>query len=406
MNTAMSLESRRAYADAIVRQCLDMRSGETLLVDCELGHREIAVAVAESAYRAGVARVDVNYTDRRLQHARLTEGSDDATGAIASWAQARLRSTLGGGAAVLHIVGDNEPGVLADVDPVRLSNDFGQRARSVQWFTKAVIANRVRWAIVAWPTAAWAEDVYPDLPASDAVTRLGNDLLNFCRLGPDDPPNGWVEHAQMLSDRARTMTDRNFAELRFSGPGTDLHVGLAADGIWLGGGEVSAEGRVTYPNFPTEEIFTSPVAGATRGTFRCTTPLTFNGRVIDAIAGEFARGRLIRVDAERESDRQLLERTFHTDGGAGRLGEVALVDSASRIGQAGHIFGETLLDENAASHIAFGNGFGGTRSAGGRINRSVIHIDVMIGSSEISTHGVTQSGQVVPIIVDGDWRLS
>jgi aminopeptidase len=231
-------------------------------------------------------------------------------------------------------------------------------------------------------------------------------LLNFCRLGPDDPPNGWVEHAQMLSDRARTMTDRNFAELRFSGPGTDLHVGLAADGIWLGGGEVSAEGRVTYPNFPTEEIFTSPVAGATRGTFRCTTPLTFNGRVIDAIAGEFARGRLIRVDAERESDRQLLERTFHTDGGAGRLGEVALVDSASRIGQAGHIFGETLLDENAASHIAFGNGFGGTRSAGGRINRSVIHIDVMIGSSEISTHGVTQSGQVVPIIVDGDWRLS
>lgn len=405
MTTTLPPASRRAYADAIVQQCLDMRPGESLLIDCELGHREIAVSLAESAYAHGVVRVDVHYTDRRLQRARLSDGSAEATGAVASWAQARLRSTLDGNAAVLHIVGDTEPGVLADVDPARLSDDFGQRARSIRWFTKAVIANRVRWAIAAWPTPAWAEDVYPDLPAADAIAQLGSDLLNFCRLGPNDPPNGWVNHARMLRDRARVMTERNFAELRFTGPGTDLHVGLAPDGIWLGGGEMSEEGRTTYPNFPTEEIFTSPVAGATRGTFRCTTPLTFNGRVIDGIAGEFSRGRLVRIDAERESDREVLERTFQTDGGSGRLGEVALVDSASRIGQAGRIFGETLLDENAASHIAFGNGFGGTRSAGGRINRSVIHIDVMIGSAEISTSGVTQSGQTVPIIVDGEWRL-
>ena len=126
--------------------------------------------------------------------------------------------------------------------------------------------------------------------------------------------------------------------------------------------------------------------------------------MIDGIAGEFSRGRLVRIDAERESDREVLERTFQTDGGSGRLGEVALVDSASGIGQAGRIFGETLLDENAASHIALGNGFGGTRSAGGRINRPVIHIDVMIGPAEISTSGVPQSGQPVPIIVDGESR--
>lgn len=235
MNAALTPESCRAYADAIVVQCLDMQPGETLLVDCELGHREIAVAIAESAYRHGLARVDVNYTDRRLQRARLVEGVEEATGALAPWAQARLRATFDDGAAVVRIVGDDEPGVLADVDSVRLSKDFGERARSVKWFTKAVIANKLRWAIAAWPTEAWAHDVYPELPPHEAVARLGTDLLNFCRLGPNDPPTGWVDHARMLRRRADVMTTRNFTALQFTGPGTDLHVALAPDGIWLGG---------------------------------------------------------------------------------------------------------------------------------------------------------------------------
>lgn len=403
---AMSDRDLGAYADAIVRQCIDMQPGETLLIDCELGHRDLAVAITEAAYRIGVTRVDVHYSDRRLQRARITSGSPDAGGELAPWAQARLRATLSPSAAIVRIVGDDEPGVLADVDSMRLSSDFAARAHSVRWFTKAVIANRVRWAIVAWPTEAWAEDVYPELAGPQAVRRLGADLLAFCRLGPGDAPTAWADHARTLRERAALMTARNFARLHFVGPGTDLHIGLAPDGIWLGGGELVGEGRMTYANFPTEEIFTSPVAGQTEGTFQCTTPLSFNGRVIEGIHGAFARGRLVAIGADRDRDGELLERTFATDRGAGRLGEVALVDAASRIGRAGRVYGETLLDENAASHIAFGNGFGGTRSAGGRINRSVIHVDVMIGSGEVSVHGVDNAGRTSPVIVDGEWRLT
>lgn len=405
MTKAMAPDRLRAYAEAIVTQCLDMRAGETLLVDCEIGHRDLAVALANAAYRRGVVRVDVAYGDRRLHRSRLVNGGAGATGDVAAWAQARLRTTLTDVAAVVRIVGDDEPGVLADVDPVRMSADFAERARSVRWFSRAVVANRVRWAIAAWPTEAWAASVYPKVATATAVRRLGDDLLRFCRLGPDDPADGWVAHAKMLQRRARTMTKRNFQGLRFRGPGTDLTVALAADGVWIGGGGPLPSGRSTYPNFPTEEIFTTPVAGATTGTFRCTTPLSFNGRVIEGIAGVFRAGRLARIEAARPADQELLAHTFATDAGAGRLGEVALVDGESRVGQAGRIYGETLLDENAASHIAFGNGFGGTRSAGGRINRSVIHIDVMIGSDAVSVHGLGARGREVPVIVDGEWRL-
>ncbi len=405
MTMAMAPDRLRAYAEAIVTQCLDIRAGETLLVDCEIGHRDLAVGLADAAYRQGAGRVDVAYSDRRVHRSRIVHGGPDAVGDVPAWAQARLRTTLTGSVAVVRIVGDDEPGVLADVDPVRLSEDFAQRARSMRWFSRAVISNRVRWAVAAWPTEDWAASVYPRMTAANAVRRLGDDLLRFCRLGPDDPPCGWVTHAAMLQRRARTMTRRNFRALRFRGPGTDLLVGLATDGVWLGGGGALPSGRVTYPNFPTEEVFTTPVAGATSGTFRCTTPLSFNGRVIDGISGSFRGGRLERIDAARPVDQELLAHTFATDPGAGRLGEVALVDGQSRVGQAGRIYGETLLDENAASHIAFGNGFGETRSAGGRINRSVIHIDVMIGSDAVSVHGIGARGREVPVLVDGEWLL-
>lgn len=397
--------ARDTYAEAIVGQGLGMRPGEILLIDCEIAHRDLAIAMAEAAYRRGCVRVDIDYIDRRLQRARITTAAE-ATGALAKWQQSRLRATLSGDAAIVRIVGDEEPGVLAAVDPGRLSADFAQRATSVKWFSRALVQDRVRWIIAAWPTPAWARSVYPELDEGRAVGQLMQDLLEFCRLGPADGPNAWIEHAEMLRARAKDMTERAFGHLRFRGPGTDLTVQLADDGVWLGGGGPDAiTGRMMYPNFPTEEIFTSPVPGGTHGVFRCTTPLSFNGRVIEAIEGEFTRGRLVRISAKREVDQQVLETTLATDSGAGRLGEVALVDDASRIGRAGRIYGETLLDENAASHIAFGNGFGSTRSEGSRINRSVIHIDVMIGSAEVSVDGIDADGHSVPIIVDGQWQL-
>lgn len=398
-------EALNRYAEAIVHSCVALSPGETLLVDCEPAHRELAVAVARAAYAAGAVLVDVAYSDRRVQRERIATGPDAALGHVAPWHQARLRAAIAGNAPILRIMGDEAPDILSGLDTARVATDFQERSRALRWFQKAVIAGRVRWSIVAWPTPAWAKRVYPELSVGAAVRRLGEDLVWFCRLTPDDGPDGWARHARRLSGRAAALTKRKLARLEFRGPGTHLDVVLVPDTRWLGGGERSDNGVITYPNFPTEEIFTSPEPRGTSGTFRCTTPLSFSGRVIEDIAGEFRSGRLVNVTAKRAVDTELLRSTLTTDRGAGRLGEVALVDNTSRIGQSGRIYGDTLLDENAASHIAFGDGFGSTRTAKGPINRSAVHLDVMIGSGEVDVTGIGARGRRLPLIVGGEWQL-
>lgn len=404
--SGLAAERVTAYAEAIVRDYVDMRAGDTILVDAEPAHRELAQAVAAAAYRHGAGLVDVVYQDRRIQAARITEADESALGAVAPWHRARLRAALQETTAIIRIVGDEEPGVLAGLDPARVSQDFQTRARQLSWFSRAVVGNRVRWTIVAWPTPAWAESIFPDLSTDDAIRQLGEDLLEFARLGTDDAEGAWVAHCQMLRERARILSERRFARLEYRGPGTDMDVFLYDDTVWLGGGDDTASGRPIFPNVPTEEVFTSPMPSRTRGTFRCTTPLSFNGRVIDGISGRFERGRLVEIGAATDDDQRVLEETFSTDPGAGRLGEVALVDRTSRIGRKQRIYGETLLDENAASHIALGNGFAGTRAGGGRVNRSVVHLDVMIGSDDLEVTGVAGDGSRTPILSGGDWQLT
>jgi aminopeptidase len=382
-----------------------MKPGETVLIDCEPAHRELAVALTASAYRRGAQLVDVAYADRQVQRARIAEAPDTALGRVSSWHQTRLRAALDPSFAIIRIVGDESPGILAGLDTARAATDFQERSRRLRWFMKAVITGRVRWTIVAWPTPAWARTVYPELSAARAVKKLGEDLLDFCRLGPDDGDDGWERHAGRLNRRAAGLTKRRLSRIEFRGPGTHLDVSLVPDTRWLGGGERTSSGRLIYPNFPTEEVFTSPDPRGTSGTFRCTTPLSFSGRVIEEITGEFRRGRLVRVEAKRPQDGQLLSATFATDRGAGRLGEVALVDRNSRIGQSGRIFGDTLLDENAAAHIALGDGFGAARFASGPLNRSAVHLDVMIGSDEVEVTGVGARGRRLPLIVGGEWQL-
>ena len=403
--TVLADDALQRYADAIVRSCVAMRAGETLLIDCEPAHRELAIALASSAYAQGAVLVDVMYTDRRVQRVRIADGPDSALGHVPSWTEARLRAAINPDVAILRIVGDEDPDILSGLDTTRVATDFQERSRSLRWFQKAVISGRVRWSIVAWPTPSWAKRVYPELSASAALRRLGEDLIWFCRLTPDDGHDGWARHAKRLNRRASGLTKRRLARLEFRGPGTHLDVALTPDTRWLGGGERAPNGRTVYPNFPTEEVFTSPDPRGTTGTFRCTTPLSFSGRVIDDIAGEFRGGRLVDITAKRPVDGELLAATFNTDRGAGRLGEVALVDQSSRIGQAGRVYGDTLLDENAAAHIAFGDGFGAARAEKGPINRSAVHLDVMIGSDDVEVTGVGARGRRLPLIMGGEWQL-
>jgi len=402
-------ESLARYADAIVRACLGIEKGDTLVVQGQPEHRELLVAVAESAYGAGARYVDAVTADPLVMRAKLLHGTDDAIGALSPWSRRRLREVSGPNGALAHITGEGEAGYLDDVPPARIASDYSRMAKQTAFVRRAQLNMRARWVIAGWPTDHWAGQVYPELESLEAKRRLAGDLLHFSRLDDADGKgtSGWLKHLRTLGRRSARLTKLGLARLELRGPGTELDVGFVADTRWLGGPEKLVDGRTLAPNMPTEETFTSPDPRQTTGTFQCTFPLSFRGRLIHGLRGEFSKGRLVRLEADSDDDRDFVAAYIDTDRAGRRLGEVALVDASSRIGQTGRIYYNTLLDENAAAHIAFGTGFGGTRSetpARG-VNRSTIHLDVMIGSPELEATGFNARGRRIPLIREGAWQI-
>ena len=402
-------ESLARYADAIVRASLGIEQGDTLYVQAQPEHRELSVAVAEAAYRAGAQFVDVVTADPLVTRARLLHGSDDALGALSPWSRRRFREVSGPRGALFQIAGEGEGNYLDGVPPERIATDFTRFVKQIDFLRRAQLNLRARWAIAAWPTDHWAGQVYPELELLAAKRRLAEDLLRFCRLTDEDGKgtSGWLKHLRTLGRRSEKLTKLGLARLELRGPGTELDLGFATGTRWLGGPETLVDGRTQAPNIPTEEVFTSPDARATSGTFSCTFPLSFRGRLIHGLRGEFSNGRLVRFEADSDDDRDFVAAYIDADRMGRRLGEVALVDASSRIGQTGRIYYNTLLDENAAAHIAFGSGFGGTRSekpARG-VNRSSMHLDVMIGSPELEAAGIDTRGRRIPLIRGGAWQI-
>ena len=397
------------YADAIVRTSLGIAKGDTLVVEGEPEHRELLVAVAESAYRAGAQFVDVVTADPLVMRARLLHGSDDALGAISPWSRRRFREVTGPRGAIAHIAGEGEAGYLDGVPPRRLATDYSRRAKQLDFVRRAQLNMRSRWIIAGWPTDHWAGQVYPKLDPLEAKRRLAADLMRFCRLTEEDGKgtSGWSRHVRTLSRRSARLSKFGLARLELRGPGTELDLGFVEGTRWLGGFETLPDGRKLASNMPTEEVFTSPDPRQTTGTFQCTFPLSFRGRLIHGLRGEFSRGRLVRLQADSDDDRDFVADFIDTDRMGRRLGEIALVDTSSRIGQTGRIYYNTLLDENAAAHFAFGAGFGGTRSDthARAVNNSTIHLDVMIGGPELEATGFNGRGRRVPLIREGAWQI-
>jgi aminopeptidase len=404
-------EELRRYADAIVKASLGVSRGDLLVVQGEPAHREIVVAVAEAGYRAGAEIVDVLYVDPLVTRARLEYGRDEALGVIPPWSMRRLRELVKPYGARAAITGVSEPGYLDGIPPKRISLDITRVAAKTQFFQRTNLDLAARWTGAAWPTDHWAGQVYPDLTPLEGKRRLARDFLWFCRLTDEDGngSSGWLTHVRGIARRSTKLTKLGLAALELRGPGTELNLRLAPGTRWLGGQETTPWGVKIAPNMPTEESFTSPHASATEGTFTCTFPLSFQGRMIHGLRGEFRGGKLVRLDADDESDRDFVASYIDGDptGNGRRLGEVALVDSTSRIGQSGRMYFHTLLDENAAAHIAFGSGFGGSRTTkpARALNRSSVHLDVMIGSPEFEVTGVTDKGRRVPVISDGLWQI-
>jgi aminopeptidase len=403
-------DDRRRYADAIVKASLGVGKGDYLLAQGHPDHREMVVAVAEAGYRAGAETVEVVYYDPLVERAHYEHGSKASLGVVPPWSLRRMRELTRPHAARAVLTGEVDHGYLDGIDPKRIAADQAGIAAKTRFYQKANLDLNARWTGAAWPTDYWASQVYPELSPLEGKRKLGRDFLWFCRLTDEDGAGarGWLDHVRAVARRSAKLTRLDLTALELRGPGTSLDVKLTPGSRWLGGQEQTKDGVKIAPNMPTEESFTSPHATGTNGTFACTLPLAFRGTRIDGLRGEFSNGRLVRLEADDDAGRDFVAAYIDSDpsGHGRRLGEVALVDATSRIGLSGRTYFHTLLDENAAAHIAFGAGFGGTRPNGSRgLNRSTVHLDVMIGGPDFEVTGITQKGKRVAVIRDGVWQI-
>jgi aminopeptidase len=295
------------------------------------------------------------------------------------------------------------PDALDGIDPGLIGRD---RLPAVKESTKVLNDRTTNWSATLCPTPAWAKLVHPDLEPDEALAKLWDEVAEVCRLKEPDPVQAWRDRVAGLIAVADRLQALQLDQLRFEGPGTSLSIGLLPSSHWICGKLETVGGIVHFPNIPTEEVFTTPDPERVEGTVRSTKPLFVGGTTIQGLRVRFEAGRAVEIDADEGA--ATLRTLAARDPGAARLGEVALVDRESRIGQLGTVFYDTLLDENAASHIALGQGLVfalDDERDHERMNSSELHIDFMIGSNEVAVTGVTRDGREVPLLRDGAWQV-
>jgi aminopeptidase len=392
------------WADLAVGFGANLQPGQILSVGCEPGKEYLTRAVAEAAYRRGARFVDVSWFDPWVKRSRIAHAPEETLDFVPPWLGARMLELGEQRAASIQFSGPVAPGLMDGLDPRRAGRDMLPRIKESGEIVSKQLTN---WSILPGPNPAWAQLVYPDLEPDAALARLEEQLAHVLRLDEPDPIAAWEERADTLVANAAKLEARGFDALHYEGPGTDLTVGLLPGVKWIAARMETVGGIPHMANLPTEEVFTSPDPERVDGHVSATMPLVLmDGTVVRDLQMRFEGGRAVQIDASSAAE------TMRTIVGAAegndRLGELALVDDEGRIGKLGTIFYDTLLDENAASHIAIGRGFGfcaddeATRE---RINVADTHIDFMIGSPELTVTGVTAAGERVPVLVGGRWAI-
>ena len=394
------------YADLIVRVGANVQPGQTLFVNAGPEHLELVRAIARSAYRAEAGYVDVRYADAHVRRAMIELGPDEALTASPSWLVERAAALDGN--AIVMIAGEAEPELLADLDQDRVGR--AQPVEMIKTMLEIQSKRGVNWTIAAFPSAGWAEQVFgePD------VERLWAAIAATVRLDDDDPVASWRDHTARLRARCDELDALALDALHFVGPGTDLTIGLLPESRWIGGGIDTESGIPHVPNLPTEEVFTTPDARRADGTVRSTRPLSLGGTVVRDLVMTFKDGEIVEVSAS--SSEGGVRGQLASDPFANRLGEVALVDGGSRVGQQDITFFNTLFDENATCHIAYGAavlfsapdliGLEPDELRARGANVSNVHTDFMIGGPEVAVDGITRDGKTIPLLRDDVWQLS
>jgi aminopeptidase len=399
-------------AEVAVRTGVNLGEGQELVITAPIEALPLVRRIVVHAYKAGASLVTPIFSDGEITKARYENGADASFDKAPAWLFEGMGAAFKSGATRMAITGD-DPMLLAEMDPAKVARVGKATSIAAKPAMNPIVGFEVNWNIVAYPTAGWAAKVFPDLEVEEAQAKLMDAIYDASRIGGDDPVQNWVDHTLELKKRVKWLNDQKFDALQYTGPGTDLRLGLAEGHIWKGGASPALNGIICQPNIPTEEVFTCPHAYKVDGTVSATKPLAHQGSVIEDIAVRFEAGKIVEATASKGQD--VLRALLKTDDGASRIGEVALVPHSSPISQSGVLFYNTLFDENASCHIALGQCYADTIAGGSELspeelqqkggNQSLIHVDWMMGSDAVDIDGITLTGDVVPVMRGGEWAF-
>ena len=397
-------------AELAVKTGLALIPGQDLMITAPIEALPLVRKITDYAYKSGAGVVTPIFSDPEMVLSRYRNALDTSFDQAANWLYDGMGAAFDNNTARLAIVGD-DPMLLANEDPEKVGRVNKANSQALTPARERITRFDINWNIVAWPGLAWAKRMFPDLPENEAQEKLAEAIFSASRVNVSNPIEAWNNHNKNLRKRSNWLNQQNFASLHFSGPGTDLKVGLADGHEWMGGASLARNGITCNPNIPSEEVFTTPHCMKVQGTVSSTKPLSHQGTLIDNICVKFEAGSI--TEAHASKGEEVLLKVLDSDEGARRLGEVALVPHSSPISQSGLLFYNTLFDENAASHIALGQCYskcfkGGENLSKDEIikrggNSSMIHIDWMIGSEEINVDGMNSNGASIPIFRNGEW---
>ena len=397
-------------AELAVKTGLALNPGQDLMITAPIEALPLVRKITDYAYKSGAGVVTPIFSDPEMVLSRYRNALDASFDHAANWLYDGMGAAFDNNTARLAIVGD-DPMLLANEDPEKVGRVNKANSQALTPARERITRFDINWNIVAWPGLAWAKRMFPDLPENEAQGKLAEAIFSASRVNVSNPIEAWNNHNKNLRKRSNWLNQQNFASLHFSGPGTDLKVGLADGHEWMGGASLARNGITCNPNIPSEEVFTTPHCMKVQGKVSSTKPLSHQGTLIDNICVKFEAGSI--TEAHASKGEEVLLKVLDSDEGARRLGEVALVPHSSPISQSGLLFYNTLFDENAASHIALGQCYskcfkGGENLSKDEIikrggNSSMIHIDWMIGSDEINVDGVKTDGTAVPVFRNGEW---
>lgn len=404
-------ENLKKYARLIAETGVNVQDNHTVVLQISVDQAPLARLITEEAYRLGAAEVIVQWSDETIQREFLAHAATDRIENVPQYKIDQTDDWIAKGASRISVVSSN-PDALAGVDAQRVAVFQAANGKALVNLRKATQANKVSWTVVAAASEGWAAKVFPELATSEEqVDALWNEIFKTTRIYEENPVIAWDIHDKKLQEKAAELNEQQFTALHYTAPGTDLTIGLPKNHLWEGAGSYNARGEEFMANMPTEEVFTAPDSRRVDGYVSSTKPLSYAGTIISGMKFTFKDGKV--VDFSAEQGEEALKNLLAIDEGAKHLGEVALVPDPSPISQSGLIFYNTLFDENASNHLAFGSAYafnlqGGTEMseeelAEAGLNRSQTHVDFMVGSDKMNIDGIKEDGTIVPVFRNGDW---